>query len=125
VALDSSVVAKVDLKSVSSFKSFLPEKLRELSRVRAQGGTLGALGLSERSAVREVQDIVSKGWDEIYLYRMVVSGRHLSEDSKRMKHALLAKSGTFSRFYLTKARTYMGKRSENVIVDAFDRRCVG
>jgi hypothetical protein len=54
VALDSSVVAKVDLKSVSSFKSFLPEKLRELSRVRAQGGTLGALGLSERSAVREV-----------------------------------------------------------------------
>jgi hypothetical protein len=76
VTLDSSEVAKVDLKSVSSFKSFLPEKLRELSRVGAQGRILKALDLSEWSAVKEVQDIVSKERDEIYLYRMVVSGRH-------------------------------------------------
>ena len=70
MTLDSSVVAKVDLKSVSSFKSFPPEKLRELSRVGAQGRILKALDLSERSAVKEVQD-------EIYLYGMVVSGRHV------------------------------------------------
>ena len=81
MTLDSSVVAKVDLKSVSSFKSFLPEKLRELSRVGAQGRILKALDLSERSAVK-VQDVVSKEQDEIYLHRMVVSGRHLSENSK-------------------------------------------
>lgn len=76
MTLDSSEVAKVDLKSVSSFKSFLPEKLRELSRVGAQCRILKALDLSEWSAVKEVQDIVSKERDEIYLYRMVVSGRH-------------------------------------------------
>ena len=83
MALDSSVVAKVDLKSVSSFYELSSENLRELSRVGAQGKTLKVLDLSERSAVKEIQDIVSKEQDEIYLYRMVVSGRHLSENSKR------------------------------------------
>jgi hypothetical protein len=82
VTLDSSVVAKVDLKSVSSFKSLLPEKLRELSRIGAQGRILKALGLSEWLAIKEVQDIVSKERGEIYLHRMVMTSRHLSEISK-------------------------------------------
>jgi hypothetical protein len=119
VALDSGVVARIDLTSVSSIRAFFLKSQGSFHESEPKVGSLKSSTcqndeLSKRYGIqypKKEMRSTSTAWSLVTAI--------LSENSERIGCAISGRSSTFGRFHLTMAKTYMGKRSGNAIVDAF------